>query len=68
MVGKDNRENGERAAIETERLKTGYERLKLCLSHDACDITQCAYFLKPEELTEIVSLLERTIEKAENFQ
>lgn len=46
-------------------VKAGYERLKACASSDTCEYMGCAYFTRPDELTEVLSLLEETIAKAE---
>ena len=46
-------------------IQAGYERLKACVSHDTCEQANCAYFLRPEELTEVLSFLEGAIAGAE---
>ena len=46
-------------------IRAGYERLKACVSHDTCEQITCAYFTRPEELTEVLSFLEGAIAGAE---
>lgn len=47
-------------------IRAGYERLKACVSHDTCEQTNCIYFTRPDELTEVLSFLEGAIHRAEN--
>ena len=51
-----------------DKIKAGYEHLKACASHDACEQVNCAYFIKPDELSEIICFLKSLISAAEQTE
>ena len=65
IVGKAYRQNERRKTMNIEKIKAGYERLKACISSDTCEKMDCAYFTRPDELSEVLSFLGNAISKAE---
>ena len=51
--------------MDMAAIKAGYERLKACVSSDTCEYMDCAYFTRPDELSEVLAFLELAIKAAE---